>query len=272
MSGSRLVFVAALTALLVGTAAGRSGAGATRIAVAPFATVFAQQTEEANAAVGGATVSPTTAPLDDVAIPLGGSLEIARYAFFDDEYGNVQMLGELRNVGGEAVANPKARFILYDEGGNVIDTLDASSVLPVVEPGDLIPVRGFVNDVQSAEWVTEEAYLCQGYDDPTEFAVEGLELQDVEEQSHEEDRLEIEGQVYNGNAMPIGGVTVIALVYQDGRFVGSGRAPLQYEIPAERSGRFELSAYGTDLIGVDGDEYTYDLWAGVTPDVTFHTC
>jgi hypothetical protein len=205
-------------------------------------------------------------------ISLGSGLEIVYYSFFNDDYGNVQMLGEFRNVGGDAIANPKARFVLYDDDGNVIDTLDANAVLPVVEPGESVPMRGFVNDVQVGEWATEEPSLCQGYDDPAEYSTENLELRDVEELAHEEDHLEVEGQVYNGNTTPIGNVAVIALAYQNGRYVGSGRAPLRYEIPAERSGKFELSAYGTDLAGVDGKDYTYDLWVGVTPNVTVHTC
>lgn len=276
MKVAKASVITAVVLLLIVAVMTGTGVGAANNRADPLATVYALQTRVAGDRDAPSTpAEPTRVPSEreEEPLPLGAGLQVDYYYFASDDYGNSHLLGEITNVGEFAVANPYVQFVLYDEAGNVVDAVRLGSVIPVIEPGESAPIEGSISDLLPEEWSTEEVTLCETYDEPSAFASDGLEVRDVEEIRKEQDALEIEGQVYNGGPAPVDGVTVIALAYnEDGRYAGSGRAPLQFEIPAERSGRFDLTAYGMDLAGVENDDYTYELWVGITPFATVSRC
>lgn len=199
------------------------------------------------------------------------------YYFVSAQYGGVRVYGEVTNLGDFPVSGPNVRFVLHDEDGNAIGYIDASTIMPIVRPGETVPIEGGSSEVKIDDWAQEDVVSCQTYLHPEEYLTEDLKTQHISEQSRSSDYLKVTGEVFNSSTEPLSGVTGLAIVHAaDGRFAGAGRAPLQVPVPAGRFAIFSLTATGYDLAGLQDaknpDDFTYDLWVGRTPFATFFTC
>ncbi len=222
------------------------------------------------------TTTPTgQGDADETAVPLGPGVDLLYYRLVQDEYDNIRLFGEVRNTGAEAIPSPRMQFTLYDDEGNVVGSLGASAVVPVVSPSETAPIEGFLNDARVRDVAAEEVYLCETFGGASEDPSAGLEIRDVEEESRGERQLSVEGIVFNTSDSPIDNVSVLALVYDaDGRYAGSARNLLQFEIPPGRSGPFSVSGSSYSFAGLDeeDDDFTYDIWVGLIPSVTTYRC
>lgn len=271
---------------------GQSGSGAASGQDDREATIAALETTVAEQATTIADLRPTDddGPTPTVAaprtsraepgdaaepIPLGNDLRLDYYYLIDDEYGNVRLFGEVSNDG-DTAAEPYIQFVLYDDAGNVLATLNASSPLPALLPGDSIPIEGFANELATEEIASEDLSLCETFGDPTEYGPDGLELRSVVEEHRNADSFSVRGEVFNLRGSPVERVKVEALVYRaDGRYAGSGATLIQAAIPSQRSARFDLLVGKFDMAGLSGTReagYSYELWAGTSPGGSTYMC
>ncbi len=260
-------------------AAGLYGSMAPVRADAPEPTIEALKTRvaELEETIAASQPTPTktpaprpTAEIDP--IPLTADTELLYYYAVPDSQGNAAIFGEIRNISETAVPSPYVRFTLLDDDGNIIDTIDAGPLFSFVEAGKTVPFSATYTGIGMGEWATEEIVGCG--DIATDPIPEGLSIEDVRETRKEAERLQLEGKVRNEGNAPVEGVMVYAVLYRpDGRFGGSGVTLIQSPIPAGKTARFELSAYGSEMAGVveARGTYTYSV-VPATNNVAVYSC
>lgn len=217
-------------------------------------------------------------------IELAPGLEILSYRFVhsgiyraaSDERATF-VLGEIRNTTDQILDAPGLQFVLLDGDGNIVSTIYADPILPVIQPGQTMPFESaiFGDEPEPSEWTTEQIVVCGDWGTANrleQFDPIGLELRETEE-IRTEDTLSINGNVFNGTTQPAEGVYVKAAVYDtDGRFSGWLWTVVDVAIPAGKSARFQFTSSGNphDPLGVAGSGYTYELWVGF--DSPFGSC
>lgn len=249
----------------------------------PQATIEALQTrvtglEETIEALAP-TVAPTTPPqptpsLDQQPLFVGGGVEILYYDIHEGEDYSV-LVGEYRNISGGTMYSPKLEITVFDAEGNVLGALNAFAVVPEMDHGDVVPFSTeFTNDyLDPDEWVTETIVGCETIADFDDEASSLLSIEDLEEVEKSERSLQLTGKIANGGDTPAERVTVRAILRnEEGRFIGDATGFADAAVPAGRTAPFRLDAYGSDMVGVEDDSYTYELWVGITSGVSVSSC
>ena len=98
---------------------------------------------------------PTPPPETPTPEPVGQKVEVVSFHSVKDEYGSLDFIGEVTNVGDEDAASIQVVLSLTDGQGNVVGTgtsyVDALSILP---PGETIPFDIYVSN-PPASWAKE---------------------------------------------------------------------------------------------------------------------
>ena len=187
------------------------------------------------------------------------------------------VLGEMLNTTDQVRDAPSIQFVLLDDGGNVIGNIAAQPILPLIQPGEVMPFQSaiFGDEPDPSEWSTEEVSLCAPWgtaDRIERYDATGLELRDLKvDQS--DDQLSINGVVFNGQDAPAEGVWIKAAIYDaDGQFSGWTWTTVDVAVPTGKTARFDFTSSGDphDPVGVAGPGYTYELWVGF--DSAFGFC
>lgn len=128
------------------------------------------QTQQTQVAV---FVSPTSAPgrtpVAAEPIEIADGLVIMSYRFVysglyralsDDKA--TWVVGEMENTTDSKVDAPAFRFVLADDGGDIIGNIDADPILPVILPGEVMPFQSaiFGDEPNPDEWSNEQISLC----------------------------------------------------------------------------------------------------------------
>ncbi len=239
-----------------------------------------------------AQLTPTVTSTPDVqrtpesadAFEIADGLTILSYRFVSSGLGRAEnedkatfVLGEMQNTTDRVLDAPSLQFVLLDEDGNVVGNINANPILPLIQPGEVMPFLSGISgdEPDPSEWSTEEVSLCSPWgsaDRLDRYDATGLELREVAV-DQTADNLSIRGVVFNGRDVPAEGVWIKAAIYDaDGRFAGWFWTSLQVAVPAGKTARFDFENRGNphDPVGVAGPRYSYKLWVGF--DSSFSSC
>lgn len=222
--------------------------------------------------------TPTTArtPASDQVVELAPGLELLSYRFVrsgiysaDSDTKATFVLGTIKNTTNLMLDAPGLKFVLLDGAGNVGGDINGDPILPVILPGESMPFESaiFGDEPEPNEWETEQLELCDDWgatDHLARFDPTGLALQEVEE-TITNDRLSVEGVVFNGRDRPAEGVYIKAAVFDaSGLFAGWFWTSIDVAIPVNKTARFAFDSFGDpqDPLGVAGPGYSFELWVG----------
>jgi len=194
----------------------------------------------------------------------------------DNEDKATFVLGEMQNTTDRVLDAPSLQFVLLDDGGNVVGSINADPILPLIQPSEVMPFLSgiFGDEPDPSEWSTEEVSLCGPWgtaDRHDRYDATGLELRDVAA-DQADDNLSIRGVVFNGRDAPAEGVWIKAAIYDaDGVFAGWFWDSLDVAVPAGKTARFDFDSSGNphDPVGVAGPGYRYKLWVGFDSSFSF---
>lgn len=211
--------------------------------------------------------TPTTAALAEANVDWAEAVPgIDYYAYTaEDGFGSVYALGEVRNTTASAIGAPSLSITLLDADANIVASYGLASIYPNVEPGSTTPYQIWLDSVAPGSWTGEEVEVVLFDTGPFTCT---MEVRDVDEVQKSEDRLVVEGNVFNGGATTADGIIIFAALYRtDGVFAGIiTDGSDQGAVPPGKKSRFQISGSlpaGYSRTKPPGD-YTYRLLIGMS--------
>ncbi len=166
------------------------------------------------------------------------ALRVAEYNTYKDSYGDLHIVGIVRNESGSDVTDPMVTALLADSSGSEAATAEATVLLVGLPPGGSLPFEAVVPEPPEFEGVrfTAEGYAAEAGSMPSsQVRVTGGTIQRSEE------GYVVKGRVENPSSETLSMVSVAVIVRDGaGRIIGVGSTDVGEAISPSGSAEFEI--------------------------------
>lgn len=183
------------------------------------------------------------------------TFEVSRVYNYVDENKIMHVLGELKNIGNEAMTNVTVGSTFFDSEGKIINEYKRSAELRTINPGFISPFEILYIDQRSVDKINDFEIYVNG----TQTRSSPVDLQ-ITISSSRQDILGfyyINGVIFNnGPAIANNSIAIATLYDEDGRVIAIGRGLAEpKDIPSNSGASFGLAILDK-LQTYKGDSYS----------------